>query len=50
MIEKYNELKLSDEWISFDKYYNGPNFMRQLGFFRYEDANTNFLASVLDVK
>lgn len=40
--------KNSKEWIEFERYYNSTNFMQQIGFFRYEDANTNFLASVLE--
>ena len=41
------ELKNSKEWIEFDKYYNYSSFMKKVGFYKFEDPNTNFLASLL---
>ena len=41
------EIKSSKEWIEFENYYNSSNFLQQIDFFRYEDVNTNFLASLL---
>lgn len=48
MLQEILMFKNSKEWIEFERYYNSTNFMQQIGFFRYEDANTNFLASVLE--
>lgn len=48
MLKEIIMFKNSKEWIEFERYYNSTNFMQQIGFFRYEDANTNFLASVLE--
>ena len=42
------EFKNSKEWIEFDKYYNYTSFMKRVGFYKYEDPNTNFLASILN--
>lgn len=42
------KFKNSKEWIDFENYYNRTNFIRQIGFYRYEDVHTNFLASVLE--
>ena len=46
----FNELikfKNSKEWIEFAKYYEKTSILEQIDFFRFEDANTNFLASLL---
>ena len=48
MIKSIIEFKNSKEWIEFSNYYNDAGFTEQLGLFRYEDANTNFLQSVLE--
>ena len=37
----------SSEWKKFKDYYEGNSFIEQLGMFRFEDANSNFLASIL---
>lgn len=50
MIKKIIKFKNSKEWIEFERYYNNTDFMQQMDFFRYEDANTNFLASILEEK
>ena len=42
MLQEILMFKNSKEWIEFERYYNSTNFMQQIGFFRYEDANTNF--------
>ena len=47
MINDVLEIKSSKEWIEFENYYNSSNFLQQIDFFRYEDVNTNFLASLL---
>ena len=47
MINEVLEIKNSKEWIEFENYYNSSNFLQQIDFFRYEDLNTNFLASLL---
>lgn len=41
-------LKESEEWIELKKYYNSMNVMKMFGLYKYEDANTNYLASLLD--
>ena len=38
----------SKEWIEFDKYYTYSSFMKKVGFYKYEDPNTNFLTSILN--
>ena len=46
----FNDLirfKNSKEWIDFEKYYGKVSLLEQIDFFRFEDANTNFLASLL---
>ena len=46
----FNDLikfKNSKEWIEFAKYYEKTSILEQIDFFRFEDANTNFLASLL---
>jgi len=46
----FNDLikfKNSKEWIDFEKYYGKASILEQIDFFRFEDANTNFLASLL---
>lgn len=46
----FNDLikfKNSKEWIEFEKYYSKISLLEQIDFFRFEDANTNFLASLL---
>ena len=48
MIKEILDFKNSKEWIDFANYYNDTGFTEQLGLFRYEDANTNFLKSVLE--
>ena len=48
MLQEILMFKNSKEWIEFERYYNSTNFMQEIGFFRYEDANTNLLASVLE--
>lgn len=48
MIKEILDFKNSKEWIEFANYYNDTGFTEQLGLFRYEDANTNFLKSVLE--
>ena len=40
--------KNSKEWIEFDKYYNYVSFMKRINFYKFEDANTNFLANILE--
>ena len=42
------EFKNSKEWIEFDKYYTYSSFMKKVGFYKYEDPNTNFLKSILN--
>ena len=42
------KFKTSSEWINFTKYYSRSNIMKEIGLFRYEDANTNYLYSVLN--
>ena len=41
------KFKNSKEWKNFIKYYHDKGITEQLGLYRYEDASTNFLASVL---
>ncbi len=41
------KFKNSKEWIDFEKYYGKESILEQIDFFRFEDANTNFLASLL---
>jgi len=47
MFKDIINFKNSKEWIEFKNYYDDKSFTEQLGLFRYEDANTNFLASLL---
>ena len=42
------DFKNSKEWIEFKEYYEDATLTNQLGMFRYEDANTNFLKSILE--
>ena len=48
MARDYLVFEKSEEWIDLDKYYNSMNVMKIFGLYKYEDANTNFLASLLD--
>ena len=41
------ELKNSKEWIDFENYYMNYDIFNQFDFFRYEDAHTNILKSLL---
>ena len=46
----FNDLirfKNSKEWIEFEKYYDRTSILEMIDFFRFEDVNTNFLASLL---
>ena len=45
-LEKLLTLKNSKEWLQL-KSYCEDNFLNQLDFFRFEDMQTNFIASIL---
>lgn len=46
----FKEIFKTNEWLNFKKYCDEYTFWDILGMFRYEDANTNFLANFLDAK
>lgn len=48
MFNNLAKLKNSKEWIEFEKYYGKTSILEQIDFFRFEDAHTNFLASLLN--
>lgn len=48
MFNNLTKLKNSKEWIEFEKYYGKTSILEQINFFRFEDAHTNFLASLLN--
>lgn len=50
IIEQILDFKNSIEWINFENYYNKTSFMEQLDLYRFEDAHTNFLASLFDAQ
>ena len=48
MLEEVLKLKNSKEFIEFGNYYSDFGFLGLINLFRFEDANTNFLASLLN--
>lgn len=48
MTEKLSFFINSEEWKDFKEHFNSSTLLTETGIFRYEDANTNFLRSLLD--